>query len=58
MSSLAVSKSAGWGKEEAQGMLGIWEEAGLVLKIGGRSCSKEIQIWAVKMMGVHTVNVC
>lgn len=51
MSSLAPSKSAGWGKEKAQSMLGIWEEVGPVLKVSGRLCSKnEIQVWVIKMM--------
>lgn len=49
MSSLAASKSARWGKEEARGMLGIWEEAGPLLKVGGRS---RFQIWAIKTMGI------
>lgn len=54
MSSLAASKLAGWGKEKPQGILGIWEESGSVLKISGRSCSKnEIQTWVIEKMVMY-----
>lgn len=58
MSSLAASKSAGWGKKETHGMLGIWEETGPSDKVSSRSCSRdEIQIGIIRMMGVSTGNV-